>query len=132
MAEAKRKHELIDELGRARNEMTVRARIVGRDLDFRTRGRRAFARHPAIWIGVALVLGLFVSRLPFRRKKAAVAAPPHKSKVEPVVEKAGIAGVALGVLKIAFDLARPALTAWLTRRLAERFAPSNNPGYTRR
>ena len=111
--------------------MTVYARILGRDLDFRTRARQAFARHPAIWIGVALLLGLFVARLPLRRKKAA-AAPPRKSHVEPVVEKAGIAGIALGVLKMAFDFARPALTAWLTRRVAERFDPSHNTRYTQR
>ena len=133
MAEEKRKDELVDELARARTDMTVRARVVGHDLDFRTRTRRAFARHPAIWIGVALLLGLFISRVPFGRKKAAPA-PIRKSKgsVEPVVEKAGIAGLALAGLKMAFDLARPALTAWVTRRVAEHFDPSQNPRYRQR
>jgi hypothetical protein len=132
MAEDPRKNELIAELARSRGQMSNYARALGHDLDFRTRARRAFALHPAIWISIALLLGLVISRLPLRRKKAVAAAPPRKHNVEPVVEKAGIAGIALGVLKMAFDLARPALTAWVNRRVAERFAPSHNAEYTRR
>jgi hypothetical protein len=120
MAQDERKAELTAELARSRTEITGHVRSLGRDLDFRTRARAAFARHPAVWIGAAIVIGLFVSRLPFRRKKAAT--PSRKASVEPVVEKAGAAGLVLGVLKIAFNLARPALTAWATRRFAERFA----------
>jgi hypothetical protein len=131
MAEDARKTELIAELAHTRAQISESVHHLGHDLDFRTRARRAFARHPAIWIGIALLLGLFVSRLPFRRKKAA-AAPRRKKDVEPVVEKAGIAGLALAGLKMAFDLARPALTAWVTRRVTEHFDPSRNPEYTRR
>jgi hypothetical protein len=130
MAEDERKKELITELAHARAQMSDYVHGLGHDLDFRTRARQAFARHPAIWIGTALLLGLFVSRLPFRRKKAAPDAP--RKKVEPAIEKAGVAGLTLGALKIAFDIARPALTAWVTRRFAERFDPSQNPRYTRR
>jgi hypothetical protein len=130
MAEVERKKELIAELEHSRAQMGDYVHLLGHDLDFRTRARRAFARHPAVWIGTALILGLVISRLPIRRKKAAADVP--RKKVEPTIEKAGVAGLALGVLKVAFDIARPALTSWVTRRFAERFDPSQNPGYTRR
>jgi len=122
MAQDERKAELTATLAGARTQISECVDVLGRDLDFRTRARRAFARHPAVWIGVALVLGLFVSRLPFRRKKAA----PTRKAAEPTIEKAGIAGLALGALKVAFNLARPALTAWATRRFAEQFDPDRN------
>jgi hypothetical protein len=123
MAEDERKAELIAELERSRSQITEWRGAVALDLDIRTRARRAFTRHPAIWIGAAILLGLIVARIPFRPGKAA--APPRKG-VEPVVEKAGIAGVTLAALKLVFDLVRPALTAWITRRVAERFVPTND------
>lgn len=127
MPQDERKAELIAELARTRAQITDCVDSLGRDLDFRTRTRKAFARHPAVWIGVALVLGLFVSRIPFRRKKVAFT----RKTAEPAIEKAGIAGLALGALKIVFDLARPALMAWATRRFAERFDPPRKSGYPR-
>jgi len=120
MAENQRKAELIADLARARTQISRDVHIVRRDLDFPTRARQAFARHPAIWIGVALVLGLFVARIPLRRKKTVA---PRKS-AEPMIEKAGMAGVAITALKFAFDIARPALMSWATRRFAQQFDPS--------
>jgi len=107
--------------------MTDGVEALGHDLDVRTRVRRAFARHPAIWIGGAVLLGLFIARLPGRRKKAA----PARQTAEPAIEKAGIAALALGALKVVFDLARPALTAWATRRIAEHFDPPTDGRHTR-
>jgi hypothetical protein len=128
MAQQERKTELIAELARSRSQITNQYRRLGHDLDFASRGRRAFARHPAIWIGGALLLGLFIARIPFRRAKAA----PTQRKLEPVVEEAGKAGLLLGALKIAFNIARPALASWATRLIAERFDPARNADYPRR
>ena len=128
MAQDERKAELIADLARARMQISRDVHVVGRDLDFPTRARQAFARHPAIWIGIALMLGLFVARIPLRRKKTAA---PRKS-AEPMIEKAGMAGVVITALKFAFDIARPALMSWATRRFAERFDPSANHDYRRR
>jgi hypothetical protein len=128
MAQDERKTELTAELARSRSQITDQARLVGRDLDFASRARRAFARHPTVWIGSAALIGLFIARLPLRRKKAA----PSRRTVEPVIEEAGKVGLVLGALKIAFNIARPALITWATRQFAERFDPANPSNRPRR
>jgi len=70
------------------------------------------------WLGSAAVVGLLVALL-LRRTKKVETVRVNVKKREPVVEEAGKAGLVLGVLKIAFDLARPALTKWVTRWLAD-------------
>ena len=101
------------ELNAARSRMTVNYRALRRDLDIPARARRAFVRQPVAWIGGASFVGLIVSRFAFRKKKAVVV----RKGSEPMVEKAEKAGVLLGILKLVFDLVRPALTAWATRLL---------------
>ena len=122
MAQEERKAELTAALAHARGQITEQVHLLGHDLDFPTRARRAFARHPAIWIGGAVLLGLFIARIPFRRKAPAPAPTRTWKKEEPIVEKAEKAGLALGALKIAFDIARPALMKWATRGVADYFA----------
>jgi len=101
------------ELGVARSRMTVNYRALRRDLDIPTRARRAFVRQPLAWIGGASFVGLIVSRFAFRRNKTVVV----RKGSEPIVEKAEKVGVLLGILKLVFDLVRPALTTWATRAL---------------
>jgi hypothetical protein len=128
MAEDERKAELTAELARSRTQITGQWSELRRDLDFVTRARRAFSRHPAVWIGGAVLLGLFIARLPAGRKKAA---PAARRRAEPTIEKVEKAGLLQAGLKFAFNLARPALTAWITRRATEYFEASNR-GDTRR
>jgi hypothetical protein len=129
MAEDERKAELTAQLARSRTHLAGNWHGLRRDLDFATRARRAFVRHPAVWIGGAVLLGLFVARLPLRRKKAA---PVARKRAESTVEKVEKAGLLLAALRFAFNLARPALTAWVTRRAAEYFAARNRNGPARR
>ncbi|MEP6669581.1 MAG: hypothetical protein ABJF10_10540 [Chthoniobacter sp.] len=131
MAEDEHKAELVDALAHSRAHITGNALALGRDLDFVSRARRAFKTHPAVWIGGAVLLGLVISRLPLRRK--APAAAPRKGKnAEPTIEKVEKAGLLLGALKIAFDIARPTIMGWATRRVAEYFEAGNRGGTTRR
>lgn len=125
MAEDERKAELTVQLARSRSQITTNFQALGRDLDFASRARRAFKTHPAVWIGVAILIGLFVSRLPFGRKKVTAKA---SKKAEPVVEKVEKAGLALGALKFAFDILRPTLMGWATRRVADYFEKGNHYG----
>lgn len=128
MAEDERKAELTATLARSRVQITGNAHALGQDLDFASRARRAFKTHPAVWIGGALVVGLFISRLPFGRKKTAPVPRTRSSKTEETVEKAGKAGLVLGVLKIAFDIAKPTLMGWATRQMAQYFETQNRRG----
>jgi len=117
MAQDDDKAELIAQLAQARATMSGNAVALRHDLDFPTRAKNAFKRSPIPWLGGAALLGLIVARLPRRTKK--VAPVSAKSKREPVVEEAGKAGLVLGALKIAFDLARPALIKWATKRFSD-------------
>jgi len=122
MAEDERKAELTAQLASSRRQITTNVHALGRDLDFASRARRAFKTHPAVWIGAAILIGLFVSRLPFGGKKVVVKAG---KKAEPTVEKVEKAGLLMGALKIAFDIARPTLMGWATRWLADYFEKGN-------
>jgi hypothetical protein len=127
MAEDERKAELIAELAQARTQITDNFHGLGRDLDFASKARRAFKSNPAVWIGAAVVIGVVVARLPLGRKKAAPVS--SRKKAEPTVEKVEKAGLLLGALKIAFDIARPTLMGWATRRVADYFESAyQDPG----
>jgi len=115
MAEDNRKTELMAELDAARGRVTVNFRALRKDLDFPARAKRAFARQPLAWIGGGSFLGLIVARLAFRKKNVVAV---RKGK-EQFVEKAEKAGLVLGILKLVFDLVRPALTTWATKFVTE-------------
>jgi hypothetical protein len=125
MAEDERKAELSAQLARSRTQITDNVHALGRDLDFVSRARRAFKTHPAVWIGGAILIGVFVSRLPFGRKKVTVKAGRKSGATMEKVEKAGLM---LGALKIAFDIAKPTLMGWATRRVADYFEAGNRNG----
>lgn len=129
MAEDERKAELTAALARSRGQITTNARALGRDLDFAARARRAFTTHPAVWIGGAVIIGLFISRLPFGRKKPTPVPRSKSKKTEETVEKVEKTGLLLATLKIAFDIAKPTLIGWATRRVAEYFEAGNRRGY---
>ena len=127
MAEEQRKAELSTVLARSRGEITTNVHALGHDLDFVSRARRAFKTHPAVWIGSALLVGLLISRLPFGRKKVVVA--PRAKKTEETIEKVEKTGLLLAVLKIAFNVLKPTLMGWATRRVAEYFEEGNRRNY---
>jgi hypothetical protein len=116
MAEDDDKAELIAELARARAAMSGNVAALREDLNLPKRAKNAFKKSPVPWLGTAAVVGLVVALLPRRTKKVETV---RVKKKEPVVEEAGKAGLVLGILKIVFDLVRPALTKWLTGWLAD-------------
>ena len=114
MAEDQRKSELIAELARARSRIGANLGALRRDLDFPARAKRAVLKNPAAWVGGATLVGVLLARLPRRKKTAA-----SRTGAEAQIVGAGKAGLLLGVLKIAFDLSRPALAKWAGRRVAD-------------
>ena len=115
MAENQRKTELTAELARARSRIGANLGALRRDLDFPARAKSAVMKHPAAWVGGATLFGVLLAKLPARKKKPVV----HHGGVEAKIVGAGKAGLLLGALKIAFDLARPAITKWASRRVAD-------------
>ena len=124
MAEEQRKAELTAELARARRRIGANLGALRRDLDFPARAKSAVLKHPAAWVGGATLLGVLLARLPARRKKTAAR---HSGAAEKIatVEKTGLL---LGALKITFDLARPALAKWASRRVADYMDSRKNDG----
>ncbi len=114
MAENQRKAELTADLARARARIGASASALRHDLDFPARAKSAVLKNPAGWIGGAAILGALLATLPGRRRKAVVS-----RKTEATIASAGKAGLLLGTLKIAFDLSRPMLAKWASRRFAD-------------
>jgi len=86
-----------------------------RELDFPGRVKGTVMKHPAAWIGGATLFGMLLSKLPARRKKIFGTADGKSAKFA----AAGRTGLVVGSLKIAFDLARPALAKWAGQRVAD-------------
>jgi hypothetical protein len=117
MAQDHDKAELIAELARARSRMSDNVLALRRDLDFPARAKKAFKSNPWAWVGGAALAGVIIARIaPGRPKKKVVIA---RKSAEPALEKAGKAGLILGVLKIVLDFARPAVTAWVRKRVTD-------------
>ena len=114
MAEEQRKAELTAELARARRRIGANFVALRHDLDFPARAKSAVLKNPAAWLGGVAIVGALLAALPGRRKKIVVS-----RKAEAHMANAGKAGLLLGALKIAFDLARPALAKWASRRVAD-------------
>ena len=115
MAENERKAELSADLARARNRIGANLGALRRDLDFPARVKSAVFKHPRAWAGGAALLGVLAARLPARKKKAVAS----RKNTEAQIVGAGKAGLLLGALKIAFDLARPAMAKWAGQRVAD-------------
>ena len=122
MAEDQRKTELTAELARARARITADFGALRRDLDFPARAKSAVMKHPAAWVGGATLVGVLLSKLPARKKKAVV----HRDGAEAKIVSAGKTGLLLGALKIAFDLSRPVITKWASQRVADYMDSAKN------
>lgn len=115
MAQDPRKSELIAALAEARSGISKNVRGLGDDLNGVHRIEASFRRHRIVWLASASAFGFLVARMPAGRKKGVVVRKEPRGAGKAKVAKAGLM---LTTLKIAFDLARPALTKWLTRRVA--------------
>ena len=124
MAEDQRKAELTAELARARSRIGANLGALRHDLDFPARVKALVLKHPAAWIGGATLLGVLLARRPARRKKSVAG----RGGAEAKIAGAGKTGLLLGALKLAFDLARPALAKWAGRRVADYMDSTKNDG----
>ena len=116
MAHDARKAALIAALDRARSQLAVNAGALRDDLDVNRRARRSFSHNRVAWLGGATIAGVLLSRLTARTGKVVVNRKGRKHEGETSAVKAGLL---LGALKIAFDLAKPTLLKWAGRRVAD-------------
>ena len=117
MAQGPRKSELIAELALARRSISANAHLLGRDLNFVSRAKRSVRRNQFAWLAGSGLVGFVLAKLPARTKKVVV---DTKGRKAPSAEKTVVkAGLLVTVLKLGLDIARPALTKWVTRRVAD-------------
>ena len=105
--------ELRAEIARSREQVTRDFRGLRYELDFPRKFRRSFRQQTVAWITAIVVVGTLVAVLPMRKKKVYVDAKSGRRTKKNLIE----AGFALGLLKIAASMLRPAITSFVTKKL---------------
>lgn len=105
--------ELKAEIARSRERVARDFRGLRYELDFPGKFRRSFRQQTVAWIAAIVVVGTLVVILPLRKKKIYVDAKSGRKTKRNLLE----AGFALGALKIAASLLRPAITSFVTKKV---------------
>lgn len=114
--------ELRAEIARSREHVTRDFRGLRYELDFPRKFRRSFRQQTVAWVTAIVVVGTLVAVLPMRKKKIYVDAKSGRRTKKNLIE----AGFALGLLKIAASMLRPAITSFVTKKLLG--YPRTGPG----
>ena len=109
------KAALIAQLAAHRADFSASARGVRTSIDVGARIKSGFSANPVAWIVGAGIAGFVLTRFRSRKTKRPRRSEPLKGTVA--------AGLALPVLKLFFNIARPTLVSLLTARIAD-FAAS--------
>ena len=109
-------HELRQEVAHSRDRLARDLSGLRYELDFPLKFRKSFQRQTVVWITAAVVIGVVCAVLPARTRKLQVRAKP-KTGSDP---KEGIlgAGLALGALKLAVTLFKPAITNFISKKMS--------------
>jgi hypothetical protein len=115
------KAELIADLERARAKAAVNRRALVNDLQLGRVIRQSIERNKGAWLGGSVLFGLLLSMILGGTKRVVVDRKGARGgKAEQEIKQAATAGLLLTGLKMAFNLARPALTKWAMEWISER------------
>ena len=109
-------HQLRQEIAHSRDRLARDLSGLRYELDFPLKFRKSFQRQTALWITAAVVIGVVFAVMPARTKRV-----PLKVKGTMRSDaKEGIlgAGLALGALKLAVTLLKPAITAFISKKMS--------------
>jgi len=109
-------HQLRQEVAHSRDRLARDLSGLHYELDFPLKFRKSFQRQTVVWITAAVVIGVVFAVMPARTKKVHVSAKA-KAKSSPEEGILG-AGLALGVLKLAVTLLRPAVTKFISKKMS--------------
>jgi hypothetical protein len=107
--------ELTAEIGQSRERVANNLRGLKYELDFPAKFRRSFREQTVSWLSTAAAVGVLVALAPMRKKKIYVNAKSGRKSQKKLIES----GVALAVLKIVANLARPAIVEFVKTRLTD-------------
>ena len=107
-------HELRQQVAHSRDRLARDLGGLRYELDFPLKFRKSFQRQTVAWITAAVVVGVVFAVMPARTKKLGIKA---KTRSDP---KEGIlgAGLALGALKLAATLLKPAVTNFISKKMS--------------
>ncbi len=118
--QAKSAHELRQEIAHSRDRLARDLSGLRYELNFPLKIRKSVQRNTAAWIAGAATLGGLFSIMPARTRKVQVKARGRsESKKKGEEQKKGIvgAGLALGLLRFAATLAKPAVVSFVSRKM---------------
>jgi hypothetical protein len=107
--------ELTAEIGQSRERVANDLRGLKYELDFPAKFRRSFREQTVSWLSAAAAVGALIALAPMRKKKIYVTAKTGRKSQKKLVES----GVALAVLKIVANLARPAIVEFVKTRFTD-------------
>jgi hypothetical protein len=109
-------HELRQEIAHSRDRLARDLGGLRYELDFPLKFRKSFQRQTVVWITAAVVVGVIFAVMPARTKKVQVKA---KAKTDGEEAKKGIlgAGLAMGALRLAATLLKPAVMSFVSKKM---------------
>jgi hypothetical protein len=111
-------HELRQEVAHSRDRLARDLSGLRYELDFPLKFRKSFQRQTVVWITAAIVVGVIFAVMPARTKKVQVKAKTNgRRKGEE--QKKGIlgAGLAVGALRLAATLLKPAVMNFAAKKM---------------
>jgi hypothetical protein len=120
--QAKSLHQLRQEIAHSRDHLARDLSGLRYELDFPLKFRKSFQRQTVIWITAAIVVGVVFAVMPARTKKVYVKGDTSgkgNGKGKGEEQKKGLigAGLAVGALRLAATLLKPALMKYATDRM---------------
>lgn len=106
------RQRLVDQLAQSRQQLAGRSLIVRDQLNVQRQLTETFHRYSWGWISLAAILGWILSRLPARKKKIYIHAGDNRA----VAKRSGGLDLGLKIWGGLWSVARPLLTAYLTRK----------------
>jgi hypothetical protein len=108
-------HELRQEIAHSRDRLGRDLSGLRYELDFPLKFRKSFQRQTVVWITAAVVIGVVFAVMPARTRKIRV--KREKARSHPKEEILG-AGLALGALKLAVTLFKPAIMSFISKKMS--------------
>jgi hypothetical protein len=105
--------ELTTDIAQSRERLARDLRGLRRELDFPAKFRRSFRHQTVSWLTAAAAVGALIALAPMRKKKIYVDAKNSRKSKKKLAET----GLALTVLKIVANLARPMIVELVKKRL---------------
>jgi hypothetical protein len=114
------KEKILEDLRRSRVAITRDANAIVEEVNLVSKFKKSVRNKPLAWLGGAAALGWILSgpktRVVTKTVKGKSLEPAKKSRLSGA---AGLWSILLALFKIAYPLARPALSAYAARRVGE-------------